>query len=90
VGVESAKRLLLAGRAGDDVWDDVDTTLADVLGGSVGCGRELLDATRVIWTSLLQADDDVVAGARKGDVEAIASGGCWVCWVEVSLVLRDN
>lgn len=77
MGAESAKRRLLAGRTGDDVWHGVDDTLGYVFGGSVECGRKLLDATRVIWTSLLQADDVVVAEPQEGDVEAMARG-CWV------------
>lgn len=65
-GVESEMRRLLAGRAGDSLWGGLDD--------SVGCGRELLDATLVIWTSLLQADDEFVDGAEEGDLEAMASG----------------
>lgn len=51
---------------------------AEGFGGSVECDREVLDATLVIWTSLLQADD-VVAMA----------GGCRVCVCVCDCVYHD-
>lgn len=70
--LDSDIRRLLAGRPGDCIWDGVEVTSEDIFGVSVGCGRELFDATLVIWTSLLQGDVD----GAQGDAEAMATDCC--------------
>ena len=78
MGDEFSRRRLLAGRVDVGSWDGMDDALAGDFDSSTDCDRELFDATLVIWTSRLQADEDVVVGAPEEDAAAeVMAAGRW-------------